>query len=157
MSKALPISALLDALAESLSVSDIVAATNKAHIASQITKWRIDHHMNQTELAHYFGVKQGTISKWESGNFNFTIDKLAEIASKLDLEFSVSLSPAQSESPIEQFYTAYSSIPARIGHQLSVANDYSKKVVSIANSSSYRWYGDSSTVVCDIYEESKEE
>ena len=93
MTKALPVSALLEVMAESLSVDEIVASTIKAHIATQITEWRISHKMSQRDLAEFCGVQQSTISKWENGDFNFTIEKLAEIACKLDLDLKVSMRP----------------------------------------------------------------
>jgi len=85
------ISVLLEALSESLSAEEIVASTVKADIANQITEWRITHNMNQQEMADYCGVQQNTISKWENGDLNFTIEEMAEIACKLDLVLEVSL------------------------------------------------------------------
>lgn len=38
---------------------------------------------SQKEFAELLGVTQGQISKWESGEYNFSVDKLNEIACKL--------------------------------------------------------------------------
>ena len=90
MSKALPVSALLEAMAETLSAADIVAASVKAKISSQISKWRISHQMTQAEFADFMGVTQSQVSKWENGDCNFSVEKLSDIACHLDLRLDVS-------------------------------------------------------------------
>lgn len=98
--KPLPISALLEQMAEGISAQEILAAAQKASIAEQITSWRIQHGMNQTEFAKFIGTTQPTVSKWEDGNFNFTIEKLAEIACKLNLDLTISLRGQASKSAV---------------------------------------------------------
>lgn len=88
--KELPISALLEAMAENLSAADIVASKEMAHIANQIVTWRLQHNLTQSELAERLGVTQGTVAKWENGDFNFTIKKLAEISCKLNTQLHIS-------------------------------------------------------------------
>lgn len=99
MSKALPVSALFEAMAESMSAAEIVAAASKARIANQITEWRMSHNMNQAEFAKHCGVAQSTVSKWENGDFNFTIEKLAEIACCMDMELKISLADESESIP----------------------------------------------------------
>ena len=44
--------------------------------------------MNQKQFASFMGVSQAMISKWESGEYNFTINTLNEICDKLGLDFN---------------------------------------------------------------------
>lgn len=57
-------------------------------IASRIQLRRIEKGMNQKEFAKMMGVTQGMISKWESGEYNFSIDTLSQICEGLELEFT---------------------------------------------------------------------
>ena len=43
--------------------------------------------MSQAEIARYIGVTKEMVSRWESGEYNFTINTLNEICDKLDLVF----------------------------------------------------------------------
>lgn len=47
--------------------------------------------MTQNEFAKYLGVSQGMVSKWEGGDYNFSIKTLAEIAERLNMELAVEL------------------------------------------------------------------
>jgi transcriptional regulator with XRE-family HTH domain len=100
MTKGAPISELLEALADLFSPAEIIASATKAHIANQIAEWRISHKMTQQDLADLCEVNQSTISKWENGDFNFTIEKLAEIACTLDMTLKVSLDSAEAQNEI---------------------------------------------------------
>ncbi len=54
-----------------------------AILSAEIQFARLDLGMNQKEFAHYMGVSQGMVSRWESGEYNFTVEVLARIAYKL--------------------------------------------------------------------------
>ena len=41
--------------------------------------------MSQKQFAQFMGVSQAMVSKWESGDCNFTIETIAKICDKLDL------------------------------------------------------------------------
>ena len=56
-------------------------------ISSVIMKKRKEMGYNQKEFAEMMGVTQGMVSKWESGTYNFTINTLNDICSKLELSF----------------------------------------------------------------------
>lgn len=75
-----PIETLYDEFLPYVSSAEINAIRIKAVVAAVILKKRISLGMNQKEFASYMGVSQGMISKWESGNYNFTIDSLCEIS-----------------------------------------------------------------------------
>lgn len=84
---------MIEKLADCLQNSDVIAAEQQAKIATTIMKNRIDRHMNQKEFAEFMGVSQSMISKWESEDYNFTIESLAKICDKLNLELEVEMKP----------------------------------------------------------------
>lgn len=86
---------LAKAMAEQVTNSDIIAAEQLAAISATITKCRIDRKMNQAEFAEHIGVSQGMVSKWESQDYNFTIESLAKICDKLKLELNIEMKSQQ--------------------------------------------------------------
>lgn len=98
MSRALPVSKLFEAMAEPLPASDIVAAIVKAKVSGQIVDWRVSHKLTQKEFASFMEVSQSQVSKWENGDFDFSIEMLAKLACKLDLRLNISLDAAEDSS-----------------------------------------------------------
>lgn len=96
--KAVPIAQLLETLYADLPPYRVMSDILQAKIATAIANARIERKMNQKEFAEYMGVTQSQVSKWENGCFNFTIEKLCEIADKLDLTFDASLKTHISEN-----------------------------------------------------------
>jgi len=88
---------LQDLFAQYLKDSDILAATALAKISATITKKRVALNMNQTAFAKHMGVSQSMVSKWESGNYNFTIETIAEICSKLRCGFDIEIKDHKSD------------------------------------------------------------
>lgn len=84
---------LLQLFEDNVEVSDIIASKVLGSISASIVEKRIQFNMTQKEFAGYMGVSQGMVSKWEGGDYNFTIKTLADIAEKLDLELTVKLVP----------------------------------------------------------------
>ena len=82
---------LLEILAEHLDDADIYAAIALAKVSATITKKRASLNMNQKQFADYMGVSQAMVSKWESGDYNFTIQTIANISSKLNYSFEIVL------------------------------------------------------------------
>lgn len=64
----------------------------KAKIASMILTKRYELKMSQTDFAEYMGVSQAMVSKWESGETNFSISAIAEICEKLSMTFDINIS-----------------------------------------------------------------
>jgi transcriptional regulator with XRE-family HTH domain len=77
-----------DWLFESYSRSEFKSRKQLAIIAAKIQLKRIEKGLNQQEFAKVMGVSQGMISKWESGEYNFSVNTLTEICEKLNLEFT---------------------------------------------------------------------
>ena len=90
--KSYDIDKLFSLFEESLSASDILAAKINSQISASITKERLKRHMNQAEFAKHISSSQSLISRWESGDYNFTVKKIAEIASSLNLDVDFSFS-----------------------------------------------------------------
>ena len=57
-----------------------------------IIKKRIGQGLTQKELARKMGTKQSSISRFESGNYNPTIDFLKKIATALDVQLKITVS-----------------------------------------------------------------
>lgn len=82
---------LLELFGDAVTVSDIIASNVLGEISASIAKKRIQSNMTQKEFASYMCVSQGMVSKWEGGDYNFSIRTLADIAEKLDMELTVGL------------------------------------------------------------------
>ena len=75
-----------------------------ADIAVKIRNWRKGNHYTQKQLADYLGVTQSMVSKWESADYNFTIEKLVEIYDKLEIEFVLKEKPFKSNIALYQSF-----------------------------------------------------
>ena len=84
---------MLDYLANYVSKSDIYAAKAIAKISMFIYQYRQDLNMTQKAFAEKMGVTQGMVSKWESADYNFTIETIAQIAEKLNVTFDIEFAP----------------------------------------------------------------
>ncbi len=87
----LGLSDLLELFENDIAVSDINSSKILGSISASIVKKRVELNMTQKEFAVYVGVSQGMVSKWEGGDYNFSIKSLVEIAEKLDMELKVNL------------------------------------------------------------------
>lgn len=86
-----PVSELLNAFAEHMSSAAFKTALINAQISARITKERIDRKMTQTDFAKLLGVTQPMVSKWEAGDYNFTISSVSQIFEKLGLDYSFAI------------------------------------------------------------------
>lgn len=88
---------LLEMFSDTLEPADVLTSKLMAQISSSITKERLRLHMSQDKFADYIGVGQSLVSRWEHGNYNFSIRKLSEIAVKLNLDVNLSINPHTEE------------------------------------------------------------
>jgi DNA-binding XRE family transcriptional regulator len=58
-------------------------------ISTAIFMYRTKHKLSQKKLAEKLGVTQVMVSKLESGDYNYTIEQLWKVSSKLGLKFDV--------------------------------------------------------------------
>lgn len=77
---------LFSAVSKDIDDKTLVLSTLQGIIAAEITGNRIERGMTQMDFAHLLDVSQSTLSKWESGETNFTLSTLVSIASKLGIE-----------------------------------------------------------------------
>lgn len=76
-----------------VSKSDVYATTAIAKISAFIYKRRKELGMSQKAFAKMMDVTQGMVSKWESAEYNFTIESIAQISEKLNVTFDIEFSP----------------------------------------------------------------
>lgn len=115
-----------------LTPAEKIAAKNRGKIAVCIFRERKKLEMTQGEFATHVGVKQSTISKWESGEFNFTIDKLSELQTKLGLKFE--LTPVPEEDTLSYTEDNYERTTT------SLTNHYTPDVVTTTGTSIVKFW-----------------
>ncbi len=85
-----------DLLGLYLGKADIYAAKALADASAAIIRKRLELGMSQKEFAEHMGVSQGMVSKWESGDYNFSIETLADVCERLGLAFTIDIVPEDS-------------------------------------------------------------
>lgn len=76
---------LVHALTKHMTAVDMMQTALHIEISRLIRNTRRELKMSQKDMADKMGVKQSMISRWESGECNYTIDTLVEIADALGL------------------------------------------------------------------------
>ena len=84
---------MFDFLSNYISKSDVYAAKAISKVSMFIYKYRKELNMSQKAFAEMMGVSQGMVSKWESAEYNFTIENIANIAEKLGVIFDIEFTP----------------------------------------------------------------
>lgn len=102
---------LLEVISSEIETHDIVSAMVQSQVCAAITNERIKRDMTQNQFAEFLGVSQGMVSRWESSDYNFTIDTISKIAVKLDLLFSVSLVPNKNTANLSYKHHSSKVIP----------------------------------------------
>ena len=73
----------------------MLSAKLMAQFSNAITSERLNLNMSQQDFAKHISATQSLISRWECGDYNFSINKIAEIAAKLDLNVDFKINKCQ--------------------------------------------------------------
>lgn len=84
---------LLMALTSNLSDEELLLSHLQSDIAATIAEKRVSAGLSQKEFADALSVSQGLVSRWESGDCNFTLQTLVRIAQKLSIKMRSPYSP----------------------------------------------------------------
>lgn len=89
--KKIGVSEILSLFEDEIEISDILASKCMSELSTSIAKKRLRLELTQKEFAEYIQVSQAMVSKWEGGDYNFSIKSLAELAERLDMDLHISL------------------------------------------------------------------
>lgn len=106
MAKSDSVKKMVSVFTDHFSTEETMLYVLQSMIAAEVTSRRIEMNMTQKDFAQLLNVSQSTLSKWESGETNFTLSTLVTIASKLDLEIQ---SPFVPKLP-KAYPTSYNNI-----------------------------------------------
>mgnify|MGYP002516516189 CR=1 FL=1 len=82
---------LISSLIANMDSGEVVKAMRMSEIALTIFHIRRELHMSQREFAKYLGVSQGMVSRWENGDYNFTVGTLSDICHKLGVSLTINI------------------------------------------------------------------
>ncbi len=102
---------LLALFEDVLSPADVLSSKLRAQVSTAFTRERLKLHMTQSEFARHIGVTQSQISRWEHGDYNFSLEKISDIAAKLNLDvnfYAVDMSVYKS---LDAYNSEYISTP----------------------------------------------
>jgi DNA-binding XRE family transcriptional regulator len=91
--------------------------------AAALLRYRVQHKLNQRELAERLSVSQPRIVKLESGEHNPEIDTIINAVRRLDIEFVLDVSPAKQKPAL---------VTARARRQGAIDHDDVSVVVASA-------------------------
>ncbi|MBQ9251611.1 MAG: helix-turn-helix transcriptional regulator [Clostridia bacterium] len=63
----------------------------------QLVNYRIEHQLNQTELAQELGITQPMVSQYEAGTNNISIKRLCELCEKIGVRVQLSYEDAHTQ------------------------------------------------------------
>lgn len=113
-------------LLPALSEADLLASKLKVRVSDAIINNRKNAGLNQKQYAELIGVSQAMISKWESGHYNFSIESLSLIATKLNLKIEINLESIKQIT--KSVYNEYSSFKNNLSQKsksfLNYDNDW---------------------------------
>ena len=92
---------LVEALAQNMSVVETAKTALHIELSQIIREARKQLNLSQKELAEKMGVKQSMVSRWESGECNYTSDTLVEIANALKLSVQCPLTFDKVSVPVQ--------------------------------------------------------
>jgi len=69
-------------------------------ISTNLFDYRQKYNLSQKNLAEKLGVTQPMVAKLESGDYNYTVEQLWKIATKLGFEFSIEFKELEQEDSV---------------------------------------------------------
>ena len=63
-------------------------------VAAEVVRYRADHQLSQRDLARQLAVRQPQVARLENGEHNPSHETLVMLASRLGIEFNISIVPA---------------------------------------------------------------
>ena len=84
---------LVFALTKDMTAAEMAKTALHIQIQQMVHDTRMAQGWTQKDLAEKMGVKQSLVSRWESGECNYTIDTLIDIADSLGLSVQCPLKP----------------------------------------------------------------
>ena len=78
------------------------AASLMCDISIAIVEYRRKNCLSQEELARQLGVGQSMISKYERGDYNWTVRSLVEVSSKLGMKLTLALEQKEMQSMLPE-------------------------------------------------------
>lgn len=91
-------------------------------ISTALFDYRLKYDLSQKKLAEKLGVSQPMVTKLESGDYNYTVEQLWKIATKLGFKFSIDfqeleqefyvISSSESQDNVVDYYMDYMAVGA---------------------------------------------
>ncbi len=91
-------------------------------ISTALFDYRLKYDLSQKKLAEKLGVSQPMVTKLESGDYNYTVEQLWKIATKLGFRFSIDfqelepeisvISRSESQDNVVDYYMDYMAVGA---------------------------------------------
>ncbi len=94
---------LLSLFENTLSPAEVLSSKLIAQVSTAITKERVKLRMTQSEFAKHINVTQSQISRWEHGNYNFSLEKISSIATKLNMDVNISFTDMSIYKFLEEY------------------------------------------------------
>lgn len=91
-----PLENLVEDLTEQVSAADVAELTIQLQIGKSIREARTAKKITQSAFAKIMGVTQSMVSRWESGECNFTLHSLVSIGTALNIPVRNPLASVQS-------------------------------------------------------------
>ena len=77
---------LTEAIESKFTTAELMTCNTLAKLSCLIANKRISMGMDQKEFAQFMEVSEYMVSRWERGDYDFTISLLAHIADKFDMD-----------------------------------------------------------------------
>ena len=113
---------LVEALAQSMSAVETAKTALHIELSQIIREARKQLNLSQKELAEKMDVKQSLVSRWESGECNYTIDTLVEIANALKLSVQCPLTFDEVSVSVQPFPVRSQSIHTVVSEETEFSN-----------------------------------